>query len=267
MKWKRLLCMITALLLLWTATPANASADSRNIYVGDIITLEITSEKFSEEELRQKFADFEIIEIKRKPDRYLLSIRIFDTGERTVLLGDKEVVINVASTLNDIHRDDIFEGEAEILKAGIPFRWRVIFYIAASIFVLSGGFILVKYLKKRKTRTESPYQLFLRRSAALSEADDNYFVNLTFCFKEYLESLYKCRIIGKTSAEIVSELKEIPVLDAERSDIRTWLSECDILKFSGAEVSSDDKHRHYEGLLSLVEKIEMTPPEINEEKG
>lgn len=255
MKLKRMLFTLTVLLVLWAGAPVSAFAEKRNIYVGDIITLEITSLEFSEDELRQKFKEFEIVEIKKEPDGYLLSIRTFDTGERTILLGSKEIVIDVTSTMNDIHRDDIFEGEAEVIKPGISFHWRIIFYAATGIFVLSGGFVLVKAFVKRKTGTESPYQLFLRRSASLSAADDNYFVDLTLYFKEYLESLYKRRIIGKTAAEIVNELKEIQVLDAMLSDIQKWLTECDILKFTGIEVSSDEKRRHYAWLLNLAEKI------------
>ena len=262
---KKLLCAITALILLWAGMPVSASAESRNIYVGDIITLEISSMEMTGDELRQKFQDFEIVEMKEEPEGYTLSIRTFETGEYTILLGDKEIVINVASTLKDIDRDDVFDGEKEILAGGIPIYWRIILYITLSIFILSGGVVLVKLLKKRREKPESAYQLFLRRCAGLSESDDNYFVHLTFYFKEYLESIHNIRIIGKTSAEIVSELKVLPSLESRLSDIKTWLEECDLLKFSGATVSSDDKHRHFQGLLSIVENIEMDTHSINEE--
>ena len=262
---KKLLCAITALILLWVGMSTSASAESRNIYVGDIITLEISSLEMTGDELRQKFQDFEIVEMKEEPEGYTLSIRTFETGEYIILLGDKEIVINVASTLKDIDRDDVFDGEKEILAGGIPIYWRIILYITLSIFVLSGGVVLVKLLKKRREKPESAYQLFLRRCTGLSESDDNYFVHLTFYFKQYLESIHNIRIIGKTSAEIVSELKVLSSLEGRLSDIKAWLEECDLLKFSGTTVSSDDKHRHFQGLLGIVENIEMDTCSINEE--
>lgn len=258
MKIKKLLCTIIMLLLVLPCIQINALAESRNIYVGDIITLDITTLEYSEDELRQKFQDFEIVEVKKKSNGYSFSIRTFDVGERTILIGDKELVISVASTLDDISRDNIFEGETIVLKSSFPIHWRIILYITAGIAVLSGAFILVRYLIKKKQKPESAYQFFLRHSSELSYGDDNYFVKLTFYFKQYLESIYKHKIIGKTSVEIISELKEIPEIISELTDISAWLTECDMLKFSGIEVTVDDKKNHYDELLKLVGRIENT---------
>lgn len=261
MNIKKVLCVLAVLLICAYALVrvSAETSEARNIYVGDIIALEIASPEFSEEELRQKFQDFEIVEIKKSSSGHLLSIRTFNVGEYKIFLGGKEIVINVSSTLDDIQRDGIFEGEANVIEHGFIFYWRILFYIAASIFVLSGGFVFVKTMIKRKTKTESPYELFLRRSAALSAKDngyDNYFVDLTFYLKEYLGTICNHRIIGKTSAEIVNELKELHAFEDMISDIQKWLTECDMFKFSGVEASSDEKHRHYIKLLSLAEKIE-----------
>lgn len=255
MKSKRMLFMLTILLLLCVNSPVSVFAEKRNIYVGDIITLEITSQEYSEDELKQKFLDFEIVDIKKNQDGYLISIRTFDAGEYTILLGSKEIIIDVASTLTDIQREDIFEGVAEIKKPGGSFYLHIIFYIMAGVFLLSSGFSIVKVLIKRKNKSADPYQLFLKHSSSLLTDEDNYFVDLTFYFKEYLESICKFRIIGKTASEIVNELKEVPVLDTMLPDIEKWLTECDILKFAGITVSNDVKHSHYTWLLNIAEKI------------
>jgi hypothetical protein len=250
------------MLLLCANFSARAHEETRNIYVGDIITLEISAQKLSEEELRQKLQDYEIVDIKNNESGYLVSIRTFNTGERKILIGDKEIVISVVSTLDDISRDDIFEGDKNVAKSGFPFFWCVQFYIAAGIFALSGGFILMKVINKKISKPESPYQTFRRRANALFAEDDNYFVDLTYYFKKYLESLYKRRIIGKTSTEIVSELKDISVLETRMPDIGEWLTKCDMWKFSGVMASTDDKRSHYERLLSLAEKIELNQNKV-----
>lgn len=270
MRTKGMLCSLLLILLLpLAAAPAPVFAESagesentgtskgsRNIYVGDIITLNISAEGFSEEDLRQKFAAFEIVELKTENDGYLLSLRTFEPGKHTILLGDKEIVIEVASTLDDMKREDIFEGDAGVMLPGFSVSRRLLFYAAAGIFVLTGSFILGKLLLKRNKKEPEPYQLFLRRSEALSVEDDNYFVDLTYYFKEYIESLHKCRIIGKTSREMTEELKAIPDLNSLLPEIQDWMLHCDNLKFSGVAVSIEEKQECYQELHHLVKKID-----------
>ena len=270
MKIKRILCLLAVLLLILLSVPAivyvgsskaaeerSTLENGRNIYVGDIIRLEITAEGISAGELREKFSDFEIMELKEEPERYVITICTFEPGEYKVLLGNKEIVINVESTLDDIPREDIFEGGTQVMEAGVSFHWRILFHISLSIFVLSGGFILLKILKKRKAKMLTPYQIFLRSSGTLAAESESYLVDLTFLFKKYIESTYQCIIIGKTSSEIVDQLKEIRALETILPDIEEWLMECDRLKFTGVKVSREKKQNHYEKLLVLAEKINL----------
>lgn len=265
-------------------------SDNRNIYVGDIITLKITAQGLSDEELREKFHDFEITMLEKINDEYLLSLRTFEPGEYKVLVGDKEIIINVSSTLNDINREDIFEGGTGINEAYKAFYWRIYFYIAGGIFLLSGGFVLLKLIVKRKNKEPSPYQIFLKRTSVLIVEDDNFLVDLTLCFKEYLEGMLGCQIIGKTSSEIINELKGLKAeidnnfhnisskkptdisISEENSTINyqmmfkgietmlptieAWLIDCDRLKFMSEFIPIEGKHRLYNELIELVEKIE-----------
>jgi len=256
MKRKSALFLLIALPLIWAGAPATAAEETRSIYVGDIITLEIMTRDFSAEALREKFQDFEIVEARDVPGGTSLSLRTFETGERKVLLGDKEIILNVRSTLDEIQREDIFEGGADPLEAEPSFDGRVLLGIAAGVFILSGGFVLCKALRQKMKKAPSPLQTFLRRSAALSMEDDHFFVDITRCFKEYLEALHQCRIIGKTSAEIVAELKGIQALGATLPETGAWLTECDRLKFTGVPVLKEDAQRHYGELLNLVAKID-----------
>jgi len=277
-----ILCSLAALILLiaaalWfftntagDAQDPDADESVRNIYIGDIITLKVASRTYSAEELTSIFHGFEIVDIQNEPEGFILSLRTFTVGEHKVFLGNKEIVINVSSTLDDIERDEIFQGDTWVIKPGFMLYWQIILLAAAGAFVLSGGFVLAKVIKKRKENALSPLQLFIKRCAALSPDDDynnNYFVDLTFYFKEYLGSRFKCRIIGKTSIEIINELnkiratRNIQAIDAFLYEIQEWLTECDRLKFSGVEVSVEEKKAHFAILYNLVEKIDQTKEE------
>ena len=227
----------------------------RKIYVGDIITLEITAEDFSVNDIMERFSIFEIVDIKEKSGVYILSLRIFETGEFRTSLGNKEIVISVASTLDDIKRDEIFDGDSWVIKQGVFPPWQALLYTAASVFILSGGFLLIILVLKHRKRTLSPHQLFLNRSGALSTESANFFVDLTHYFKEYLESVCSCRIIGKTSYETVNELRRMQMIEVAIPDIQAWLTECDRMKFSGVNLSIEQKLGHYEKLIGLVDSI------------
>jgi len=197
-----------------------------------------------------------VVKARNMPGGVSLSLRTFQPGEYKALLGGKEIVLEVRSTLDEIQREGIFEWDADAAEARLPFDGRVLFYIAAGIFLLPGAFILIKALQKRIRKTPGALQRFLRRSGALSMEDDHYFVNVTLCFKEYLETLYTCRIIGMTSAEIIAELKGKQAFDAALPETQAWLRECDRLKFTGVPVSKEDKQRLYGELLNLAAKID-----------
>ena len=258
MNTKKILLFLMCLFLFNTVVCVFAETETRNIYIGDIITLEITSHQFSANELNDKFKDFEIIETTITSNGYLLSLRTFETGEHKVVLGNTETIINVSSTLEDIQRESVFEGDKRVIKPGFSFHWLVLLCVAAGVFVLSGVFVLVKIAGKRKIAALSPYCTFLKRTEALLPKidNDNFFVYLTFYFKEYVGKLHNRRIFGKTSSEIISELKAIHSLGSVIPMIEKWLVECDRMKFTGVAVLAEEKQKHYELLLKLAEIIE-----------
>ena len=261
MNTKKYICSLLVLILVCMIMPIQVFAETRNIYIGDIITLEIMSRDFSAAEIMAEFQDFEIIEIKEENGGYLVSLRTFEIGEHKILLGGNEIIINVQSTFEDITGVGIFDGDTRVEKPGFPFHWRILFYISTGIFILSGGFILFKTINKKKIIARTPHQLFLHRSALLSAEDENYFVDLTYYFKEYLQTVYRFRIIGKTSGEIITELKETHGLETMIPDIQEWLTECDRLKFTGVHVQNEEKQELYIKLLRLVEKIDTQKEE------
>jgi len=220
-----------------------------------VITLTVEA-RVTAEELTDKFSDFEIVEIKPVQGGYTLSVRTFFTGEHRIPVGDKDILITVRSALEDIERDGVFEGGVDELSPGFPFHFRELFIIALVGTAASGGVLLAQYLQKRKIKSISPRRLFMMRSAALSEYDSNFFVDLTFYFKEYLGSIYERKIIGKTSVEIIDELKDIEQLESMLPETGEWLTECDRMKFTGVEPSAEQKRGHYSSLVDLVRAID-----------
>ena len=243
--------MLISLLPCLTAW-AEGAEEARSIYVGDIVTLRVTARDISSESVKAAFRDFDILEIMQEHDGYRVSIRTFQIGEHTVTLGNRKIVIHVRSVLEDIERDTLFAGEQGLYEPGVSLNLLPFCLSAAGVFTLSLGFIGLDKLKKRKSKTPNPLQLFIKRTAALSAEDDRYCVALTFHFKEYMESQIHRRIIGKTSDEIMAGLQQDASLSPLFARIRAWLHECDRLKFTGVAVTAQDKQLLYEALLSLV---------------
>ena len=235
---------------------ANIVSETRNIYIGDVINLAINAAGYSLQDIREKFNLFEIIELKKELNTYYLSIRTFETGSHSVILGDKEIVIDIKSTLKDITHDGLFDGDLHVLQPGIIFYWQIQFYIAAGVLIITGILFLRKIIINKRIKKLSPYQLFSARYSSLKLHDKNCLVDLTFYFKEYIGSLYNCRIIGKTSAEIINELKNINFPGNHLEKIKIWLTECDRLKFTGVIATRIQIADHCKILFELAGNIE-----------
>ena len=70
-----------------------------------------------------------------------------------------------------------------------------------------------------------------------------YLVKLTESFKKYIEDVYSYSIRGKTSSEIIGEIKNIKEVNPILKNLEKWLYECDIFKFSGKTPSHEDKKK------------------------
>ena len=238
------------------AQPDEAGASqTRKIYPGDIVRLELEGENLTPEEVGEAFAAFDIVELREAGGKIHIAVRTFEPGEHRARLRSREIVVEVASTLEDIDRDDVFEGGTAVREAGIRFHWRILFGAAAAVFALSGGALLFRAVGRRNTKPPDPYELFLQRAGALDAESGAYLPELTRHFKTYLESLYPCRIAGKTTAETLDELRKFPPLAPVLPELADWFAECDILKFSGAAVPAGMRRELGERLLRLAGKI------------
>lgn len=263
MKKKIKLLSLMILLLFLIILPERVLAEERSLYVGDLIDIRITTQAFSVDEIREKFKDFEIVSLQEVPDGYNLTLRTFEPGERKIPLGDKEIIINVKSTLDDIKRDDIFEGSLDPKKAGFFMNWQVIFYLSAAILLLSGGIVAIRRFRKSKETSRNPFRHFILQTDRIAMEDDQFFVKLTFYLKEYLESKYACRIAGKTSSEILMETGALPGVNENLPLVQAWLLESDRCKFTGKYISAEQKKDMSRKLTELVQEIEAVKGEAS----
>lgn len=256
MKKEKIIPFLLVISLLLFLSSKGVMAEERSIYVGDLINIRITSEKFTEDELRDKFKEFEIENVKKDNGGYIVTLRSFETGEKIVELGDKEIKIVIKSTLDEFEKDDIFEGNLDPQETGFLIKFKYIFYILLLVFLLTGGITFWRFIRKRKVALLNPYQKFLYQTNAIQLNKDDCFVKMTFSLKEYLELSYSCCIKGKTSLEIIENIKSIPNLQEKIDSMDTWLKESDYYKFTGVVASMEKKEELLKKLVEMVKKIE-----------
>jgi hypothetical protein len=233
-----------------------AMAEKRNIFIGDVIELKVTSQNITIDELKNKFKEFEIIDIKEDKDSFVLTLRSFDPGEKTVQIGNKEIKINVKSALKEMKRDGIYEGETMPLEAEKPIEWKYVFFVLLGIFLVTGGVNLWWFISRRKKSPKGHYEQFVNKAKGLSPDDGEFLVKLTQSFKEYLESTYSCTIRGKTSSELIEKIRSIPDLLPVLPAVQNWLIESDRFKYMGITASAEKKQELSDLLLDLVGKID-----------
>lgn len=256
MKKSKNLLLLLIICLFLVISSGHIWAEERSIYVGDLIELKIQARDLTIDELKDKFKDFEIVNVSSIPEGYILTLRSFETGEKTIQLGDKEVKIIVKSTLDEIERNDIYDGDQNPLGAGFYIKWKYVFFPLVAIFLLTLVLNIRSFLKKKKALSLTPYESFIKAISNLSVDQGDYLVKLTLYFKEYIQSTYSFPIKGKTSTEIIYEIGRLPSLNDNLSEIKSWLKENDYFKFSGATAPMAKKLELMERLTELVKSIE-----------
>ncbi|WP_018247443.1 hypothetical protein [Orenia marismortui] len=254
---KKILYQIVLLLVLSIILSSTLGfAAEREIYIGDLVKLKIDNITLTKSELREKFKDFDIQKIEETDNGYKIAIRSFEAGEKIVDLGDKNLKIKVKSTLNEVKRDDIYEAKLSPKKAQkvLPLQ-RLLISLIIVIFIL----LLIRFRRgfmNRGNQNLSIYGQFRTRVEDLKLDNENYFVLLTLAFKDYLELSFQRKIIGKTSAEIMEEIRPISMLEDYLNRIEEWLSFSDLCKYTSKEASEEEKKDQYDELIKIVDLIE-----------
>lgn len=214
-------------------------AESRSIYIGDLVTLEITTEDVSQEQIIEAFKAFEVVKSSKTKDGVKVTIRTFEPGEKKVTIGNEEIIITVASTLDTIKRDEIYEADLTPRGSKTVIPWLYIYIGVCLVFVISGGILLIRRLRQGKTKSLSPYGRFQLGLERIDSQDKKSLVKMTGVLKLYMEEVFYTRIIGKTSSEIMVEISQIEGTMPYREDIKQWLHSCDTYKFSGISVAPE----------------------------
>lgn len=212
-------------------------AEERNIYIGDLITLDIQSKVIDQEELLEALKEFEVVNIEETKEGYQVTIRSFQLGEKKIAIGNQDIKVSIASTLDDIPREDIFEGDLAPRGGGKGAPWLMIYMVILGVFVISGCILLIRKIKKRKDKMMPPYERFRSALEAVNITTDSSLVEMTAILKGYMEDVFHCRIMGKTSGEIMLEIQQIDRTSPYRSNIYSWLTRGDTYKFSGMQVN------------------------------
>jgi hypothetical protein len=252
------------ILIILFLSSVSTFAKERNIYAGDLIKLSISGEDVSEGEIREWFKEFEIVELRKKKDEYSVVLRTFETGIKTIETNNKKIVIEVKSALEEIKRDGIFMGDMNTLKSRTGVAFQYIFYLICFAFIISGVFLLIKRIGKKRLPVQSNFEKCINKIKSLSTGDDEYFVKLTFYLKEYIEKSFLCTIRGKTTTEIMAEINNIEGLKPCLESIRSWLTECDYYKFTKKKADTETKEEFANKLTGLIETIERMEEEQND---
>lgn len=235
-------------------------AGTRNIYIGDPITFEIKSQTLTEEELKKALDVFEIIDLKDVDTGYQVTIKSFDTGEKSVDIEKNEIIVMIASMLDEVNRDDIYEvnfaGEELTDNKAIRKNIFICFYIILILaFITSGIILLINKVKHRNKKSKSSYIIFKESLDKLDIDEETYLENMTLLLKRYLEAVYGYKIIGKTSREIIEQIQWNEKNIYYKKYIENWLIKCDQYKFSGFEVELTQKEQLRDDLYKLTDII------------
>lgn len=232
-------------------------AEERSIYIGDLITIEVDTKSLGEEALRKAFEAFEVVDLYETKEGFAVTIRTFEPGEKQITIGSQTVNISVQSMLEDVSREDIFEGELTPRSGDRPIKWVVIYCIVVAIFVISGILYFVKF-KKQQNKAMTPYEKFLSALERIQTSTDSCLVEMTVLLKNYIEEFFDRRIIGKTSDEMMSEIELIAGLSPHRNAIKNWLKACDAYKFSGCSVKKEEKDTLLQDLKEIGSVLHVT---------
>ena len=258
---KILLIGLLCLLLLGTMSGLS-QAEQRDIYIGDLIKLQIAGD-VAPEQIKEKFSEFEIVDLENQEEGYQLTVRTFAPGEKVVQLEDKKIKIEVKSTLDKYkERQKVFAGDLKVQEPDFKWQWSYLLYVLGALVIIIASYYIWQWWKNRAQEEVTPYQFFQQRVTAAAEAED-YFVALTYALKRYLEQTFNFRIIGKTSTEIIAEVEDISALEEHLAALEDWLQQVDYYKYTTAEADGEEQEKLAAELKKIVGEIEEQTADNN----
>ena len=205
-----------------------------NYHIGDIIRFRVEGLSLSPEEIAPKLSDFEVLKLERQGGAYEIWIRSFETGAKEIELGPLKLQFTIHSLLENTQRKDIYDikdgdENSALYSPSWPFFWTFFLVAMIALGVLWLTFFLRRQRKILKKSTLAPWDWFTQ---ALPGIENPAFLEeLTDALKGYVERKFGKRIIGKTSSEILQELRFAPI-EENLAQLESWFGELDSYKYA-----------------------------------
>lgn len=212
----------------------------RDILIGDRINLMISGS--SEDKIREAFQAFEIEDIKETEGGSVVTLRSYQTGEQVVEIGDKKLVLNIKSSLEEGEREiysDLSDDSGRTLTKG-KFPW---LFAGGILLGLSSLICLLREVRGRRKREEkiSPKERFY---GGLEDLGEEYAYQISYLTREYTDHLMGSNLLsGRYEKE-----------EGTPSELIRFLGELDSLKF--ARKTEGDREELKGRAKELIESIE-----------
>lgn len=233
----------------------------RNLYIGDMIRLNIDGTEYTKEELQTLFKGFELVDVSVEQQMTVVTLRCLEIGTKTVLIGNQEIEITVASALADVQRDAIYDFEPILKQPAFTVPWLFVEVFLIGIFILSGILYAINFLKMKKNKILTPYACCVKSLREMSLSEHSFLALMTGEVKYYIQREFSTQVIGKTTDEFKQVVSEIMLDETIKRELYMWLNESDFYKFSGTDITIDKKENMRKTLMELVERIHTFKPE------
>ncbi len=232
--------------------------ESRQLYIGDPLQLQIEAAGLSEDDITSAFSEFEIIDENREGDVYHLTVTTFTPGDYTVQLGNQPLEIHVGSTLEDYPQDDIYRIEVQETANWRP-AYRIALCVSGLVFLISLGIWgLCTYRTKKKKETiedRTPYEQFYHTMEGIERVDRVGLGVMTKTFKTYLSEISGHSFVGLSTKECFEQLVVMPKFSIYAQDIHRWMTWCDTYKYSRKPLDPEDSEGLYKNIMAMAKHM------------
>jgi hypothetical protein len=228
----------------------------RSLFIGDVIQLEIESATISKDELQTQLDGFEIVDFTSEQGKTTVTLRCLEIGTRSIKIEGQEIEITVASALEEVQRDTIYEFMPELVQPKLAIPWLMVELIFIAIFLICTIILSVSYLKNKKKKNQTAFEVCLNALNSIDVLDPHCLARMTMEVKFYLQKEFGIALIGKTTDEFKLKCVELTLHEETKTQLNAWLNESDYYKFSGIEVPFDKKEIMKETLIQMVKAID-----------
>lgn len=209
---------------------------SKDINVGDLIQIKI--EGVERENIYEAFSNspLQVEKIEKLDNGYLVALRSFEIGEKSVDIGNKKLIFNVKSVLDEKDKEIYphLSDNSDTILYSQKFPYQL---ILGGVLGISSLFYLLRGIKlSKKANRISPEDRFERK---ISQLGENWDFQLSMAIREYIDSIYESHFVN-------GEYIPIGKIDAE--DIK-FIEKLDRYKFSKENIEFK------ENILEKVKEI------------